>query len=147
MRTPKLQVALALMGMMACLKPPQAAVAAARPAVELRIEFTDAVAIIGLEALPEPHRWQWMDMGLWSPLTLSVPTPGHAVAKVPRTAPEWLLLKDPSGGVHQMVLGERPDPVPMPMPGRLRESDRLSDEDRSALVVIGMIWVLSFTRR
>lgn len=147
MRARRPWIVLALMGLMACFHGPKAAVVAARPAVELRIEFTDSVAVIGMDALPDTHHWQWMDMGLWSPLVISNSKPGQAVAQVPRTAPEWLLLKDPSGGIHHMVLHERPDPIPMPMPGRLRESERLSDEDRGALVVIGMVWVLSFARR
>ncbi len=113
----------------------------------LRIEFTDATAMVGIEAQTDLRRWQWMDMGLWSPLELSRSGDREAVARMSRTAPEWLVLKDPSGGLHRMLLLERPDPMPMPTPGRLRDTEQLDGEDRGALVVIGMIWVLSFVRR
>lgn len=126
---------------------PRAQMPAVPPAAILHVAFTDGTAAVGLDRLPPPGSWEWMDAGRWAPLPLVWEGKTRARAELSRTAPDWLVLRDPSGGVHRLVLMERPDPVPMPSPGGMRGNPEMDDEARGALAVLGLVWVLSFVRR
>jgi hypothetical protein len=117
------------------------------PSAILRIAFTDGTAEVGLDRRPPPGAWDWMDAGVWAPLPLVWDGETRAQAQLSRTAPDWLVLRDPNGGIHRLVLQERPDPVAMPSPGSMRGTRDMDDEARGALAVLGLAWVLSFVRR
>ena len=98
---------LALLAVLAC-KGPEAA-PASKAAARLTIHFLDQDAVVGLER-PEPGAWAFMDAGLWQGLdTIWINQEGRAV--VGRTAPHWVLLKDPKGEVHRVVLSDEEDAV------------------------------------
>lgn len=136
---------LVLLGLLACGRPEAAPAAAANPssakqapAAQVVLRFLDQDAVLPLEA-PPSHApgWAYMDAGAWSPLELRW-TPGpppQGLGAVGRTAPDWVLLKDPEGEVHRIV-------VKGPGPDELRErGERMDPEDRDELVLLGIGWV------
>lgn len=51
-----------------------------------------------------------MDAGVWRSLdTVWSESQGRAV--IGRTAPRWVMLQDPEGGIHRVVLSDAPDAV------------------------------------
>ena len=99
--------ALALLAGLAC-KGPEAA-PAPKAAAHLTVHFLDQDAVVGLER-PEPGAWAFMDAGLWQGLDTAW-TDWEGRAAVGRTAPHWVLLKDPKGGIHRVVLSDETDMV------------------------------------
>jgi hypothetical protein len=93
-----------LTGCLACRKPE----AAPTPA-KLVVHFLDQDAAVGLQQ-PMPGAWRFMDAGVWRPLdTVWSDAQGRAV--ISRTAPRWVMLQDPEGGLHRIVLSDAPDAV------------------------------------
>ena len=93
-----------LAGGLACRKP----VITAAPA-RLVVHFLDQDAVCGLQR-PLPGAWAFMDAGVWEPLD-TVWSDGHGRAVIGRTAPRWVMLQDPEGGLHRIVLSDAPDTV------------------------------------
>ncbi|HET6330233.1 MAG TPA: hypothetical protein VFF76_05530 [Holophagaceae bacterium] len=101
----RILLALALLtGCLACRKPE----AVASPA-RLVVHFLDQDAVCGLQQ-PMPGTWTFMDAGVWRPLdTVWSDVQGRAL--IGRTAPCWVMLQDPEGGIHRIVLSDAPDTV------------------------------------
>lgn len=115
------------------------------PTAVLKMVFADGSVDVGLHRIPTKGPWAFMDAGVWTPLDIQWTDETRGEVTVKRTAPDWLLLQDPQGRIHRMVLVERPDPVPMPL--ARRGGDALREEERGALAALGVMWVLSFVRR
>jgi hypothetical protein len=126
-----LLVILALLTGLAC-KGPEAAPVAKSP-VHLTIHFLDQDAVLGLDR-PMPGAWAFMDAGLWRGLD-TVWTDREGRAAVDRTAPQWVMLKDPEDGIHRIKLGDRPDPVRGSTP-----SDREDTEDQAEGLLFIWLW-------
>lgn len=89
---------------LACRKPE----APPTPA-KLVVHFLDQDAVVGLQQ-PMPGAWAFMDAGVWRPLdTVWSDAQGRAV--IGRAAPRWVMLQDPEGGIHRIVLSDAPDTV------------------------------------
>jgi hypothetical protein len=114
----------------------------APPQARLIVRFLDRDAVLDLTAEPAVGDWHWMNAGLWELLEVrwkpGAPRIGAAV--VGRTAPDWLLLKDPDQEIHRVVLrGPGPEELD-------RGNNRMDPDDRDALSLLGMLWVLSWVR-
>lgn len=108
--------------------------------VQLTVHFLDRDARLGLSGPPAEGAWAFMDAGLWRPLeVLWKPGRTRGGAVVPRTAPAWVLLRDPEGEVHRIELD------PLEPAGDL--GGRLDPEEREWLASVGLLWVLSWIRR
>jgi len=108
--------------------------------VQLTVHFLDRDAGLGLPVPAPEGAWAFMDAGLWRPLEVlwkAGRTRGSAV--VPRTAPSWVLLRDPEGEVHRIELD--------PLEGGGELGERLDAEEREWLASVGLLWVLSWIRR
>ena len=80
-----------------------------------------------------------MDAGLWRPLeVLWHPGGLRGTGVVPRTAPQWVLLRDPEGEIHRIV--------PVAEDLEADQDPRLDPEEREALAALGLLWVLSRVR-
>ena len=137
MRT--LLVALFLLAGFGCRNPE----AAAPPQARLIVRFLDRDAVLDLAAAPAEGPWRVMNAGQWEPLEVrwkpGAPRIGAAV--LGRTAPDWVLLEDPAQDTHRIV---------MRGPGLeelARRNDRMDPDDRDALAMLGLLWVLTWTRR
>lgn len=120
-----------LLALLAC-KGPEAASAAKAPA-HLTVHFLDQDAVLGLDR-PQPGAWAFMDAGLWRDLdTLWMGPEGRAA--VGRTAPRWVMLQDPGGGVHRVELSNEPDTI------RSSPSDRESNEDQAEGLFVVWLWL------
>lgn len=113
------------------------------PAARLLVRFLDRDAVLGLSTVPNAGPWRLMNAGLWEPLDVrwkpGLPVIGAGV--VGRTAPDWVLLEDPSQDVHRVVMrGPGPEEL-------ARQNERLDPEEEEALVVLGVLWTLSWVRR
>ncbi|HEY3399807.1 MAG TPA: hypothetical protein VGK03_04175 [Geothrix sp.] len=133
-----LLVALALMAGLGCRKPE----VVAPPQARLIVRFLDRDAVLDLTAIPSEGPWRLMNAGQWEPLAVrwkpGAPRIGAAV--VARTAPDWVLLEDPAQDTHRIILrGPGPEEL-------ARRNDRMDPEDRDALAVLGLLWVLGWTR-
>ncbi|HEX4846104.1 MAG TPA: hypothetical protein VFV26_07770, partial [Geothrix sp.] len=97
-----LLVAFLLMAGLGCRKPE----AMAAPQARLMVRFLDRDAVLALAMPPAEGPWRLMNAGLWEPLEVrwkpGAPRLGAAV--VGRTAPEWVLLEDPAGDTHRVIL-------------------------------------------
>ena len=106
------------------------------------VRFLDRDASLALPVATEPGTWHFMDAGRWEPLDLrwKPGRPRIGVAAVGRTAPDWVLLEDPAGDIHRIVLRG-------PGPEALRERNaELDPEDAEALAFFGLLWALSWYR-
>ncbi len=112
------------------------------PAVaRLILHFLDQDGELHLQRLPVPGAWAFMDAGTWRPLDLNWRDGGRrGLAVVPRTAPGWVLLRDPEGEIHRIVMWEPSEPSPS-------RWDGLADEEREWLAALGLLWVLQWIRR
>lgn len=133
-----LLVALVLMAGLGCRKPE----ALAAPQARVMVRFLDRDAVLDLAAPPAEGLWRLMNAGQWEPLEVrwkpGAPRLGAAV--VGRTAPEWVLLEDPAGDTHRVILsGPGPEEL-------ARRNQRLDPDDRDALAMLGILWVLGWTR-
>jgi hypothetical protein len=133
-----LLVALLLGGLIGCRHPE----VKAPPQARLIVRFLDRDAVLDLFSEPAGGNWHWMNAGLWEPLEVrwkpGVPRVGAAV--VGRTAPDWLLLEDPDQETHRVVMrGPGPEELE-------RRNERMDPDDRDALSLLGMLWVLSWVR-
>lgn len=120
-----------LLALLAC-KGPEAAPAAKAPA-HLTVHFLDKDAVLGLDR-PQPGAWGFMDAGLWRDLD-TIWTGPEGRAAVSRTAPRWVMLQDPEGGVHRVELSNEPDTI------RSSPSDRDSNEDQAEGLFILWLWL------
>ncbi|HTL97454.1 MAG TPA: hypothetical protein VL181_01495 [Holophagaceae bacterium] len=108
--------------------------APAPTAAHLTVHFLDQDAVCGVDR-PRPGVWAFMDAGLWRDLdTVWTGSEGRAV--LGRTAPRWVLLKDPEGEVHRVVLSNEPDRLEPGQP-----SDRDSAEDQAEGLFITWLWL------
>lgn len=108
--------------------------------IQLTVHFLDRDARLGLASAPPEGAWAFMDAGLWRPMdVLWKPGRARGSAVVPRTAPSWVLLRDPEGEIHRIELD------PLEAEGDLGE--RLDPEERDWLASVGLLWVLSWIRR
>jgi hypothetical protein len=83
-----------------------------------------------------------MNAGQWEPLDLrwkpGMPRIGATV--VGRTAPDWVMLEDPSGESHRVVMrGPGPEEL-------ARRNERLDPDEVDALGVLGLLWALAWSR-
>ena len=133
----RLAVAFLLLSLLAC-RGPEAAPATAVASPRLVVHFLDKDAALPLGKAPTTGSWAFMNVGLWDPLDVRWKD-GNGSCAVGRTAPDWLLLRDPAGEVHRLVLqGPRPEELG---DGR---GDHLDPDDRDLLVLMGLAWVLSW---
>jgi hypothetical protein len=117
-----------LTGCLAC-RGPEAAPAPAK----LVVHFLDQDAVCGLQQ-PMPGVWRFMDAGLWRPLdTVWSEAQGRAV--IGRTAPRWVMLEDPQGGIHRMELSNEPDTV------RSEPYDQDSKDDQAEGLFFIWLWL------
>lgn len=133
-----LLVAFLLMAGLGCRKPE----AVASPQARLMVRFLDRDAVLDLAAPPAEGPWRLMNAGLWEPLEVrwKAGAPRLGAAVVGRTAPEWVLLEDPAGDTHRVILrGPGPEEL-------ARRNQRLDPDDRDALAMLGILWVLGWTR-
>jgi hypothetical protein len=112
------------------------------PQARLIVRFLDRDAVLDLGAAPAEGPWRLMNAGQWEPLEvrwkLGAPRLGAAV--VGRTAPDWVLLEDPAQDTHRVVVrGPGPEEL-------ARRNERMDPGDRDALAVLGVLWVLGWTR-
>ena len=122
-----------------CRKPEPAA----PPQARLIVRFLDRDAVLELAAVPSEGPWRLMNTGLWEPLEIrwKPGTPRIGAAVVGRTAPDWVLLEDPALDTHRVVMRG-------PGPGELAyRNERMDPDDRDALGLLGVLWVLSWVRR
>lgn len=134
-----LLVLLFLLSGFGCRKPEPVA----PPQARLLVRFLDRDAVLDLAELPAEGPWRLMNAGLWEPLEVrwqpGAPRVGAAV--VGRTAPDWVILEDPSRDTHRVVMrGPGPEDL-------ARRNERMDPEERDALAMLGVLWVLNWVRR
>ncbi|HJW34931.1 MAG TPA: hypothetical protein VJ505_16395 [Holophagaceae bacterium] len=111
------------------------------PVARLTLHFLDQDGELRLQRIPAEGVWAYMDAGVWRPLDLLWKEGGRrGIGVVPRTAPIWVLLKDPEGEIHRIVMWDEPDLVGPRVDG-------LADEEREWLTAVGLLWVLQWIRR
>lgn len=113
------------------------------PRARLMVRFLDRDAVLDLAAVPSEGPWRLMNAGLWEPLEIrwKPGTPRIGAAVVGRTAPDWVLLEDPSQETHRVVMrGPGPEEL-------ARRNERMDPDERDALAVLGVLWVLTWVRR
>jgi hypothetical protein len=109
-----------------------------QPPARVNLQFLDRVVVVGLPACGEPGPWEFMDAGIWRPLAVTWVAPGRlGQAEIPRTAPAWVVVRDPARRVHQV-------PPCGTTPPRGDEAD---PEAREWLTLVGLAWVLSWVKR
>lgn len=131
----------AVLALVACLgcRPPEPR---PLPQARLVVTFLDQDALLELTTRPVAGPWRLMNAGLWEPLPVrwreGVPDRGSAV--VGRTAPDWVLLEDPSGEVHRVVMrGAGPEEL-------ATRYERMDPRDRDLVTLLGLWWVLAWSR-
>jgi hypothetical protein len=133
-----LLVALLLMAGFCCRRPESVA----PPQARLMVRFLDRDAVLELAAQPAEGPWRLMNAGLWEPLEVRW-KPGIlrlGAAVVGRTAPDWVLLEDPAQETHRVVMrGPGPEELAI-------RNERLNPEERDALAMLGLLWVLGWVR-
>lgn len=134
-----LVVVLLLLAGAGCRRPE----AAPPPQARLIVRFLDRDAVLDLAVPPAEGPWRLMNAGLWESLEVrwkpGAPPLGAAV--VGRTAPDWVLLEDPAQDTHRVVMrGPGPEEL-------ARRNDRLDPDERDALTFLGVLWILTWTRR
>lgn len=134
-----LVVVLLLLAGAGCRRPE----AAPPPQARLIVRFLDRDAVLDLAVPPAEGPWRLMNAGLWESLEVrwkpGAPRLGAAV--VGRTAPDWVLLEDPAQDTHRVVMR---GPGPEELAWR---NDRLDPDERDALTFLGVLWILTWTRR
>jgi hypothetical protein len=133
-----LLVALVLLTGFGCRKPE----VTAPPQARLIVRYLDRDAVLDLETVPSEGLWRVMNAGQWEPLEVrwKAGAPRIGAAVVGRTAPDWVLLEDPAQDTHRVVMrGPGPEEV-------ARRNDRMDPDDRDALAVLGVLWVLGWMR-
>lgn len=120
-----------VLALLAC-KGPEAAPAAKAPA-HLTVHFLDQDAVLGLDR-PQPGAWAFMDAGLWRDLD-TIWTGPEGRAAVGRTAPRWVMLQDPGGGIHRVELSNEPDTI------RSSHDDRDGNEEQAEGLFIVWLWL------
>ena len=137
-----LMVAFLLLAWFGCRKPETVA----PPQARLIVRYLDRDAVLDLAAMPAEGPWRVMNAGQLEPLEVrwkpgaQGATPRIGAAVVGRTAPDWVLLEDPAQDTHRVVMrGPGPEEV-------ARRNDRMDPDDRDALAVLGVLWVLGWTR-
>jgi hypothetical protein len=128
-----------LLGSLGCRKPEPVA----PPPARVIVRFLDRDAVLDLSAVPAEGPWRIINAGLWEPLELrwkaGVPRIGAAV--VGRTAPDWVLLEDPTQEIHRVILrGPGPEELE-------QRNQRMDSDERDALSLLGILWALSWARR
>lgn len=121
-----------------CRKPEPVAPAQAR----LMVRFLDRDAVLELAVPPAEGPWRLMNAGLWEPLEIrwKPGTPRIGAAVVGRTAPDWVLLEDPDQETHRVVMrGPGPEELAL-------RNERMNSEEREALALLGLLWVLGWAR-
>ena len=133
-----LLVLLVLLTGFGCRRPEAVAV----PQARLIVRFLDRDAALDLAAAPADGPWRVMNAGQWEPLDVrwKPGQPRIGAAVVGRTAPDWVLLEDPSLDTHRIVMRG-------PGPEALRErNERMDPDDREALAFLGILWALGWSR-
>jgi hypothetical protein len=133
-----LWVVVLLLAGFSCQKP----VPLAPPQARLVVRFLDRDAVLDLVAVPTPGPWRLMNVGRWDPLEVRWKTgnPPIGAAVVGRTAPDWVLLEDPAQDIHRVVMrGPGPEEL-------ARRNERMDPDERDALALLGVLWVLSWVR-
>ena len=123
-------LALALIGGLACRRP---APAPPPNAARLTIHFLDQDAVLGVDR-PLPGAWSFMDAGRWASVDTIWNGP-EGRAAVGRTAPKWVLVQDPDGGLHRLELSNAPDSIPS------HPDAREYSEDQAAGVFFLWLWM------
>ena len=134
-----LLVALLLVAGFGCRKPDPVLQSQAR----LMVRFLDRDAVLDLAAVPSEGPWRLMNAGLWEPLEIrwKAGTPRIGAAVVGRTAPDWVLLEEPSQETHRVVMrGPGPEELS-------HRNERMDPDERDALALLGVLWVLTWVRR
>jgi hypothetical protein len=127
-----------LMAGFGCRKPEPVA----PPQARLIVRFLDRDAVLDLAAVPPAGPWRLMNAGLWEALEVrwQAGNPRIGASVVGRTAPDWVLLEDPTLDTHRVVMrGPGPEEL-------ARRNDRLGPDERDALTFLGVLWVLSWVR-
>lgn len=133
-----LLVALFLIGLFGCRKPE----VKAPPQARLMVRFLDRDAVLDLAVVPAEGAWRWMNAGQWESLEVrwKIGNPRIGAAVVGRTAPDWVLLEDPGQDTHRVVMrGPGPEELE-------RRNDRMDPDERDALAILGVLWVLGWVR-
>lgn len=113
------------------------------PSARLVVRFLDRDAVLALALPPVEGPWRLMNVGQWEPLEVrwKAGQPRLGAAVVGRTAPEWVLLEDPAGDTHRVILsGPGPEEL-------ARRNERLDPDERDALTLLGVLWALTWARR
>jgi hypothetical protein len=121
-----------------CRKP----VSVAPPQARLMVRFLDRDAVLELPTLPADGPWRLMNAGQWEPLEIrwKPGRPRLGAAVVGRTAPDWVLLEDPAQDTHRVVMrGPGPEELAI-------RNERMNPEERDALALLGLLWVLGWAR-
>lgn len=112
------------------------------PVARIVIRFLDRDAVLALSSLPPEGTWRLMNAGQWEPLDLrwKPGSPRVGATVVGRTAPDWVMLEDPSGESHRVVMrGPGPEAL-------AQRNERLDPEEVEALTVLGILWALGWAR-
>jgi len=123
---------------LACRRP----VPTAPPAARVVIRFLDRDAVLALPSVPPEGTWRLMNAGQWEPLDLRWKSgpPRIGATVVGRTAPDWVMLEDPSGESHRVVMrGPGPEEL-------AQRNERLDPDEMEALTVLGLLWALAWSR-
>ena len=85
-----------------CRKPEPVAL----PQARLIVRFLDRDAVLEMARVPPEGPWRLMNAGLWEPLEIrwKAGAPRIGAAVVGRTAPDWVLLEDPTQDTHRVVM-------------------------------------------
>ena len=115
----------------------------APPQARLIVRFLDRDAVLDLADVPPEGPWRLMNAGLWEPMEVrwKAGTPRIGATVVGRTAPDWVLLEDPSMNTHRVVMS---GPGPEELASR---NERMDPDERDALSLLGVLWVLTWVRR
>lgn len=112
------------------------------PAARVVVRFLDRDAVLVLPTPPQAGTWRYMNAGQWEPLDLrwKPGTPPIGATVVGRTAPDWVMIEDPSGETHRVVMrGPGPEDL-------ARRNERLEPDEMDALAVLGLLWALAWSR-
>ena len=134
-----LLVVFLLMAGLGCRKPEPVA----PPQARLVVRFLDRDAVLNLAAVPAEGSWRVMNAGQWEPLEVrwKAGPPRIGAAVVGRTAPDWVLLEDPALDTHRVVMrGPGPEELAL-------RNQRMDPDERDAMALLGVLWVLGWARR
>lgn len=128
-----------LMAGLGCRKPESVA----PPQARLVVRFLDRDAVLELVASPAEGPWRVMNAGQWELLEVrwKAGAPRIGAAVVGRTAPDWVLLEDPALDTHRVVMrGPGPEEL-------AQRNQRMDPDERDAMALLGVLWVLGWARR